>query len=398
MSQVTPRWAGRAERMKPSAIREILKLTQRSDVLSLAGGLPAPSLFPVEEVAAATQRVMADQGVRALQYGPTDGFPELREWVAASRPGADADRVIVTSGSQQGLDLIAKVLLDPGDAVAVGAPSYMGALRAFDAYEASYLTVDLDDEGMRPDALETALAQRPKFLCVIPDFDNPVGGRMSLDRRRALLEIAERHDVLVVEDAPYRELRFDGEALPTLFDLAPDRVIHAGTLSKTLAPGLRLAWLILPSPMVAVVERAKQAADLHTSTFAQAIAVDLLTRGTLEARLPALREHYRRQRDALSDALVRHVDPAELRFTRPPGGMFLWARLPDGWDATALLREAVAEGVAFVPGQPFYANGGPASTLRFSYSLPSPEELDLGASRVATAMARYRETLGRAVA
>lgn len=384
--------------MKPSAIREILKLTQRSDVLSLAGGLPSPSHFPIDEVAEATARVMAADGVRALQYGPTDGLPELRDWVAASRPGAKAEHVIVTSGSQQGLDLVAKVLLDPGDAVAVGAPSYMGALRAFDAYQATYLTIDLDDEGMLPDALESVLAKRPKFLYVIPDFDNPVGSRMSLARRKALLEIAERYDVLIVEDAPYRELRFDGEALPTLFDLAPERVVHAGSLSKTLAPGLRLAWLILPEAMVGVIERAKQAADLHTSTFTQSVAVDLLTRGTLEARLPALRTHYRKQRDALADALERHVDAQALRFTRPPGGMFLWAQLNDGWDATELLRLAVEHGVAFVPGQPFYANGGPASTLRLSHSLPSPDQFDVGAQRIAAAMEAYRATLGQAVA
>lgn len=391
------RWAARTDSMKPSAIREILKLTQRSDVLSLAGGLPAPEHFPTADVAEAVARIMETQGVRALQYGPTDGLPELREWIAGSQPGADADRVIITSGSQQGLDLIAKVLLDPGDAVAVGAPSYMGALRAFDAYQARYLTVDLDDGGMRPDALETVLAQRPKFLYVIPDFDNPVGSRMSLERRRTLLEMAERYDVPVVEDAPYRELYFEGEPLPTLFHLAPDRVIHAGSLSKTLAPGLRVAWLILPADMVAVVERAKQAADLHTSTFTQAVAADLLTRGTLEARLPALREHYHRQRDTLADALETHVDAGDLHFTRPPGGMFLWGELNEGWDANELLRIAVDHGVAFVPGQPFFANGGPASTLRFSYSLPSPDQLEVGATRIAAAMDAYRETLASGV-
>lgn len=392
------RWARRTERMRPSTIREILKLTQRSDVLSLAGGLPSPQHFPVDEMREATDRVLRRDGVRSLQYGPTDGFPELREWIAAGRPGADPERVIVTSGSQQGLDLLAKVLLDPGDAVAVGSPSYMGALRAFDPYEPRYVTVDLDSEGMTPEALEAALAQRPKFLYVIPDFDNPVGGRMSLARRRFLLEAAERHDVLVIEDAPYRELRFAGDSVPTLFDLAPDRVVHAGTLSKTLAPGLRLAWLILPAPMVAMIERAKQAADLHTSTFVQAVATEVLASGALAARLPLLREHYRSQRDALANALERHVGTDRLRFERPPGGMFLWAHLPEGWDASDLLREAVEHGVAFVPGEPFFANGGPANTLRFSYSLPSPEELDTGAQRLAAAADVYGARRGHAAA
>lgn len=376
--------------MQPSAIREILKLTQRSDVISLAGGLPASEMFPVEEVAQAAARAMASNGVRALQYGPTDGLPELREWVAASLPGADADRVVVTSGSQQGLDLLAKVLIDPGDAIALGAPSYMGALRAFDAYEPTYLTVEMDEGGMVPASLDEVLAHGPKFLYVIPDFDNPLGRRMSSSRRRALLEIADRHDVLVVEDAPYRELRFDDTVAPTLFELAPDRVVHAGTLSKTLAPGLRLAWLIMPAPLASVVERAKQAADLHTGTFAQSVAMELLASGALEARLPRLRAHYRTQRDALADALELELG-GDLRFSRPPGGMFLWAELPRGVDAAALLRVAVEHGVAFVPGEPFFANGGPANTVRLSYSLPAPATLATAAKRLAAAMAAHRQ-------
>jgi 2-aminoadipate transaminase len=384
------RLARRTERMRPSEIREILKLTQRSDVLSLAGGLPASDLFPIEEVADATARALAKNGVRALQYGPTDGLPELRDWVAASLPGADAGRVLVTSGSQQGLDLLGKVLIDPGAEVAVAAPSYMGALRAFDPYEPAYLTVESDAEGMIPEAVEAALARRPAFLYVIPDFDNPGGTRMPLPRRRALLEAAERHDVLVVEDAPYRELRFEGDALPTLFELAPERVVHLGTLSKTLAPGLRLAWVIAPPELATVLERAKQAADLHTSTFAQVVAIDLLERGTLAARLPRLRAHYRAQRDALADALDTEL-PDALRFVRPPGGMFLWASLPDGVDASALLRSAVEHGVAFVPGAPFYANGGPTNRLRLSYSLPRPDELAAGARRLAAALQEHRQ-------
>lgn len=380
------RFARRTARMQSSTIREVLKLTQRSDVLSLAGGLPSPRFFPIDELRAASDRALTRNGLRALQYGPTDGLDDLRGWIAATREGADPGRVIVTSGSQQGLDLLAKVLIDPGDLVAVGAPSYMGALRAFDVYEPRYVTVPLDDEGMTPDGLEEALAQRPAFLYVIPDFDNPVGGRMSLARREALLEAADRHDVLVIEDAPYRELRFEGAPLPTLFDLAPDRVVHAGTLSKTLAPGLRLAWLILPEAMTRVVERAKQAADLHTSTFVQAVALELLLEGTLEARLPDLRAFYRDQRDALADALDREVGQDRLRFARPPGGMFLWARLTDGRDATALLQTAVEHGVAFVPGEPFFAAGADVATLRLSYSLLEPDRLAEAARRLAAAL------------
>jgi 2-aminoadipate transaminase len=381
--------ARRTARMRPSAIREILKLTQRSDVLSLAGGLPASELFPVAEVAEAAAEVMAENGVRALQYGPSDGLPELRAWIADDTPGADADRVVVTSGSQQGLDLLAKLLLDPDDAVAVAAPSYMGALRAFDPYEPRYLPVASDEHGMRPEALEAALAQGPSFLYVIPDFDNPTGSRMPLARREALLEAADRHGVLVVEDAPYRELRFEERELPTLFELAPDRVVHVGTLSKTLAPGLRVAWVIAPAELAGLLERAKQAADLHSSTFTQSVAVKLLERGTLRERLPRLRAFYRAQRDALADALEAEV-AGTLRFARPPGGMFLWASLPEGADAGALLVKAVEHGVAFVPGAPFYADGGPANTLRLSYSLPTHAELAEGARRLAGALAAYR--------
>lgn len=382
-------FARRTGRMRPSEIREILKLTGRNDVISLAGGLPAPSLFPISEVAASAARILETSGTRALQYGPTQGLHELRGWVAEHTPGATADRVLVVSGSQQALDLIAKILLDPGDAVAVAAPSYMGALRAFDAYEPRYLTVPGDAEGMRPDALEAVLAQKPKLLYVIPDFDNPSGSRMSLARRRALLEAADRHGVAVYEDAPYRELRFDDVTLPTLLELAPDRVIHAGTLSKTLAPGLRLAWVIAPTPLLQMAERAKQAADLHTSTFTQLVAHDVLAGGLLERHLPALRLHYRAQRDVLADALV-HETGDELRFALPLGGMFLFARLPAGVDAGVLLPAAVSRGVAFVPGQPFFADGSGSETLRLSYSLPSHEALRTGAARLADALTSLR--------
>jgi 2-aminoadipate transaminase len=381
--------ARRTARMRPSAIREILKLTQRSDVLSLAGGLPASELFPVAEVAEAAAKVMAENGVRSLQYGPSDGLPELRGWIAGATPGAEAERVVVTSGSQQGLDLLGKLLLDPDDAVAVAAPSYMGALRAFDPYEPRYLTVASDAGGMRPEALEEALAQGPSFVYVIPDFDNPTGSRMPLARREALLEAADRHGVLVIEDAPYRELRFAEEELPTLFELAPDRVVHVGTLSKTLAPGLRVAWVIAPPELAVLLERAKQAADLHSSTFTQSVAIELLQRGALRARLPRLRAFYRGQRDALADALEAELGGV-LRFERPPGGMFLWASLPEGVDAGALLVTAVEHGVAFVPGAPFYAGEAPANTLRLSYSLPTHEELAEGARRLAGALAEHR--------
>lgn len=383
------RFAARTERMRPSAIREILKLTQHPDVISLAGGAPSPELFPVREVAEAARRALEERGGASLQYGPTEGLESLRAEVAARLPGASPEDVLVVSGSQQALDLVGRILIDPGDAVAVAAPCYMGALRAFDTYRPRYLAVPCDAQGMLPDALEAVLAQRPKLLYVIPDYDNPSGSRMSLERRRALLDTAQRYGVAVLEDAPYRELRFEGEALPTLFELAPEVVLHAGTLSKTMAPGLRVAWLLAPARARSMAVHAKQAADLHTGTFVQQVASALLADGLLEERLPRLREHYRGQRDALDAALRRELADAA-RWRRPPGGMFLWLELQDDLDVEALLREAVGRGVAFVPGAPFFADGGGEGTLRLSYSLPSRERLAVGAGRLGEALTAMR--------
>lgn len=381
--------AGRTARMQSSTIRELLKLTARADVLNLAGGLPAAKLFPVDETQAATERALARHGVRALQYGPTDGFPELRSHVAAMLPGATPEHVIVTSGSQQGLDLVAKVVLDPGDRVAVAAPSYMGALRAFDPYEPEYLTVPSNADGIDLDALEGVLAQGPKFLYVIPDFDNPQGSCMPADRRERLVETARRHGVMLIEDSPYRELRFDGDAQPTLHALDPENVVHLGTLSKTLAPGLRVAWAVAPEPLKDWMERAKQASDLHTSTFTQAVALELLDDGILEARKPALRAHYREQCHHLADA-VRHEMGEAFRFDLPAGGMFLWGELPSGSDAQAFFHTAIEHGVAFVPGGPFYANGGPSHTMRLSFAQPTEEELKEAAGRLGRAWRAFQ--------
>lgn len=365
-----------ARGMKPSTIREILKLTQDKSVISFAGGLPAPSLFPVEALREACDKVLVERGTQALQYSPTEGFDPLRDWVA-SRVGATRDRVQIVSGSQQGLDLVAKLLCNPGDRVAVGAPTYMGALRAFDAYGVDYVPVACDDDGMIPDALEEALAARPKLLYVIPSFDNPTGATLTLERRRRLLELTERYDVPVLEDDPYGELRFEGEAPPTLFSLAPERVIYAGTFSKIVVPGFRLAWLVADPALIARATLAKQAADLHTATFTQMVGFELLSSGFLDGQLPRVRDHYRRQRDRMLAALDASF-PDGVAWTRPAGGMFLWVTLPEGLDSTELLREAVREKVAFVPGAPFFAAGGGANTLRLSYSVASAEQIREG--------------------
>ena len=373
-------FANRMNNVKPSTIREILKLTQGSDVISFAGGLPAPDLFPIDRLRAAADRVLAEQGRRALQYSTSRGDARLRGWIA-ERHGTGADRIQIVSGSQQGLDLIAKTLLDPGDTVLVGEPTYMGALRAFDAYQVGYRTVPVDEDGLDVDQLEAALAERPKLLYVIPNFDNPTGARLSLARRERLVELCARYDVPIFEDDPYGELRFAGEALPSLLELAPERVIHASTFSKILAPGLRLAWLVLPSGLSDPVERIKQAADLHTSTLTQLITHEVVQGDFIDRQLERVRSYYRVQRDAMMAALESSF-PAAAQWTRPDGGMFVWVTLPHEQNAADVLREAVARGVAFVPGGPFFANGGGDNTLRLSYSVASEAQIAGGMAQL----------------
>lgn len=383
--------ARRMDTVKPSTIREILKLTQGSEVISFAGGLPAPDLFPIEALREASDRVLREQGRRALQYSTSQGDPGLRAWIA-ERHGTDPERIQIVSGSQQGLDLIAKTLLDPGDTVLVGAPTYMGALRAFDPYGVRYRTVPLDRDGLDIDQLEAALADRPKMLYLIPNFDNPSGARLSLPRRERLVELCARHGVPIFEDDPYGELRFSGEPLPSLFELAPDWVIHASTFSKILAPGLRLAWLVLPEHLLDPVERLKQAADLHTSTLTQLVTREVVQNGFMDGQIERVRNHYRGQRDAMLAALDRTF-PSAAQWTRPDGGMFVWVTLPAGNDASELLRQAVERKVAFVPGGPFFANGGGEHTLRLSYSVASLEQIDGGMARLGEVLHQHLSAL-----
>lgn len=384
------RFAGRTHNMKPSAIREILKLTRRGSVISFAGGLPAPGLFPVERLREAADTVLSERGAEALQYGPTEGYAPLREWVAeqlrAAGAGAvTADNVLIVSGSQQALDLLGKVFIDPGDKVLVAAPTYMGALRAFDPYEPHYLGVPTDDEGTLPDALEAALQKRPKLAYVIPNFDNPTGVTLSLERRKHLVELAERYGVTLLEDNPYGELRFEGDALPHLAALT-ENVVYCGTFSKIMVPGFRLAWIVAPPEVITLLTRAKQAADLHTATFTQMIAHEVTKDGFMDAQVPRVRDYYRGQRDLMVRALGANMPP-EIRWTRPKGGMFLWGTLPDGLNATEIAYEAVKQDVAYVPGETFFTDARGLNTLRLSYSVATPEEIDTGVKRLAQVFA-----------
>jgi len=379
-------FATRTRNMKPSAIREILKLTQRSDVISFAGGLPAPHLFPTERLRAAADAVLAERGAEALQYGPTEGYAPLRAWVAAQlgaggAKGVTAQHVQIVSGSQQGLDLLGKIFLDPSDTLLVAAPTYMGALRAFDAYEPRYLSVPTDAEGMLPDALEAALKTRPKLVYVIPNFDNPAGVTTSLPRRKLLVELAARYGVPILEDNPYGELRFTGDALPNLYTLAPEGVVYCGTFSKIMVPGFRLAWVVAPPEVLALVTRAKQAADLHTATYTQMIAFEVTQDGFMDAQIDKVRTYYKGQRDLMLAALTAHM-PEGVAWTRPDGGMFLWCTLPKGMNATEIAYEAVSEGVAYVPGETFYTDGTGLNTLRLSYSVATAAEIESGIAKL----------------
>ncbi|HEU5077685.1 MAG TPA: PLP-dependent aminotransferase family protein [Opitutaceae bacterium] len=385
-------FARRMSSLRPSAIREILKTTEAPDVISFAGGLPAPELFPFEAVNAASAKVLGSDAAAALQYGVTEGFAPLREWLAAHLRdvvdlSVEASSVLITQGSQQGLDLLGKILLDPGDTVLVENPSYLGALQAFQAYEANIVGVACDDQGMRADALETALlgaADAPKFLYLIPNYQNPTGRSMSLARRHEIARIAERFGLLIVEDDPYGRLSFEGGALPCIGSLPGVRWVYLGSLSKVVAPGLRVAWLATSErSLFEKLTTAKQAADLHTGSLTQRIAYELLRApGWLDDHVAKLRAVYSGRRDVMLAAL-RESFPNAAKWTTPTGGLFLWVSLPDSIDTIALLRDAARQKVAFVPGEPFWIGDAPRNTLRLNFSNATEEKIRAGIARLA---------------
>ena len=385
----TPQVAGRLRGVRSSPVREILALTARPGVISFAGGLPAPELFDVEGLAAAFASALAD-GPHTLQYSTTEGDPALREAVAArlsARGLATApDDLLITSGSQQALALVAAVALDPGARVLVEEPSYLAAIQAFQLAGAELIPVPCDEDGIDPEAV-AALAARhdATLLYTVPTFQNPTGRTLPAQRREALMAAAERAGLWIVEDDPYGELRYSGEPIAPLASLpgADERVIALSTLSKVAAPGLRIGWVRAPRALRAPLTIAKQAADLHSSTIDQAAAARWLASVDLEAHVATLRRVYGKRRDALVAGLADALPPGS-RHNRPDGGMFVWARLPDGWDAEALLPRALARDVAFVPGAPFHAGAPDRATLRLSFTAHPPGE-------IATGLARLRE-------
>lgn len=389
------RYAQRTQRMKGSAIRELLKLTEQPDVISLGGGMPAPEVFPVKEFAEACERVLKTQGSRALQYGSTEGFTPLREMIArfTSRLGIDVspDNILVTSGSQQALDLLGKIFINRGDRILVESPTYLGALQAWNAYGAEYVTVEADEHGMRTDALEQALRTGPKFIYVLPNFQNPTGVTLTLERRKQLVDLADRYGVPIIEDDPYNQLRYEGEHLPSVEVLDgksrtqngsySGNVIYLSTFSKILAPGIRLAWVVAPSEVIRKLTLAKQGTDLHTSTFNQIVAYEVGHGGFLDRHVKIIQDCYRERRDVMLESLEEHM-PEGVKWTRPEGGMFLWVTLPTSINTTEMMMEAVAEKVAYVPGVSFYPYGDVNNTMRLNFSNATPEKINTAIGRL----------------
>jgi 2-aminoadipate transaminase len=385
--------------LKASAIREILKVTEMPDVISFAGGLPAPELFPVEQFARACQEVLADDGPAALQYSVTEGYAPLRQWVSeylldTIHLRCTADQVLIISGSQQGLDLIGKVLLDPGDFVILENPAYLGAIQAFDAYQARYMNVATDEQGIRTDDLSRLLAQahkRPKLLYLVPNFQNPSGNTLSLERRKEVIDICATYGVPIFEDDPYGRLRYSGEHLPSITALANGRnCIYMSTVSKTIAPGMRIAWLVMQDRLLFErVVPAKQAADLHTSSFTQRAVYAYARRpGAVEAHVKTMLPVYSRRRDVMLRSLTDFL-PEGCTWTHPDGGLFLWARMPDAVDTQELLTLASRSKVAFVPGAPFWVNRDVRNTMRLNFSNATDEMIVEGVRRLGDAVESY---------
>jgi 2-aminoadipate transaminase len=393
MTDLSEFYSASARVMSRSLIRELLKLTRRGGIISFAGGLPDPSTFPVDDLKAITTRVLEREPQLALQYGPTEGDARLRDelvrWMAKDGIRVGRDQILITTGSQQGLDLVGRVFLDPGDVIVVERPSYMAALQVFRMYRVEMVGVAQDDDGMRMDALEDTLGtlaaagRHPKILYAVPDFQNPSGVTMSEPRRRRLLALAREHRFLIVEDNPYRELRFEGEAPPPLAALDDDGlVVYLSTFSKTLCPGMRIAWAAARDEIIQQFVTAKQGMDLCCPAFTQAIAAEFCASGALAARVPGIIALYRRKRDAMVAALEREMPPG-VSWTHPHGGLFLWVRLPEGMDTEQLLRPAIEdEGVAYVVGSGFHADGGGKNTMRLNFSYPSERDIAEGIRRL----------------
>jgi len=399
------RYAQRTKTAKSSIIRELLKLTQRPEVISFAGGLPAPEVFPVARFEKACHRVLQTQAAAALQYGPTEGYRPLREFIVGhmARYGilANVDNILITSGSQQALDLIAKLLINRGDRILVESPTYLGALQAFDLMGAEYVTVPIDDHGMQTCDMEEALRSGPKFMYILPNFQNPGGVTLSRSRRDQLVALSDKYGIPIIEDDPYGQLRYEGEHITPLVvldrtNLARDdgyklgNVIYLSTFSKVLAPGLRVAWIVAPPDVITKLVQLKQCSDLHTSMFSQMVVHEVARDGFMDDHVKLIRATYRERRDAMLSALQDYFPP-EVSWTHPQGGLFLWVNLPPRVDSSQLLEAALRHNVAFVPGAPFFAAGDQGSHMRLNFSNAQPEQIREGIRRLAIAVAHELE-------
>ena len=396
------RYAQRTLRMKSSTIRELLKLTQQPDVISFAGGMPAPEVFPIEEFRAACNRVLQERGAEALQYGATEGYLPLREMIARHNAAygmhVSADNILITSGSQQALDLLGKIFINRGDRILVESPTYLGALQAWNAYGAEYVAVPSDDHGMITSALEESLRLGPKFIYVLPNFQNPTGTTLTLERRKQLVKLADRFGVPIIEDDPYGQLRFEGKHIPSVVVLDSQyrkdpgaysgNVIYLSTFSKILAPGVRLAWVVAPTQVISKLVQAKQGVDLHTATFNQIVAYEVGKGGFLDRHVKVIRECYRQRRDVMIETLEEHM-PQDVHWTHPQGGLFLWVTLPEGLNTTEILKEAVKQKVAFVPGESFFPCGGGENTMRLNFSNATPDKINEGIARLSQVIKQY---------
>ena len=392
--------ARRAEKMNPSVIREILKVTEKPGIISFAGGLPSPRTFPVEAMLEATQQVLTHDGRASLQYAASEGYGPLREWVAHDllKQGMQVspDQVLITTGSQQGLDLVAKILIDADSRILVETPTYLGALQAFTPMEPRVVSVDSDDAGVDADNLQAkacdAAGQTARFVYLLPNFQNPTGRTMTEARRAAVSELAAQAGLPLIEDNPYGDLWFDQAPPLPLTARNPEGSIYLGSFSKVLAPGLRLGFLVAPKAIYPKLLQAKQAADLHSPSFNQRMVAEVMKDGFLSRHVPTIRALYKSQRDAMLVALEREMAGLDVLWNSPAGGMFLWARLPQGVSAIDLLPKAVDRGVAFVPGAAFYASDADPRTLRLSFVTASVEQINIGVAALAAAI---REQQGK---
>jgi 2-aminoadipate transaminase len=403
------RYAHRTKQMGSSVIRELLKLTEEPDIISFAGGLPAPDVFPVKEFQEACNYVLEHFGAQALQYSTTEGYRPLREMIArhTSRYSVEIspDNILITSGSQQALDFIGRLFINRGDYIVVESPTYLGALQAWNAYGAQYIPVRTDENGMIVDELEAALRIGPKFIYVLPNFQNPSGATLSLERRKQLIELADKYGVPLIEDDPYGQLRYEGEHIPSLVMLDSQyrgknggtysgNVIYLSTFSKLLAPGLRLAWVIAPEKVIRKLVMSKQAADLHTASFNQYVAYEVGKGGFLDEHVNVIRAVYKERRDVMLE-MLEEMFPPEVSWTHPKGGMFLWGMMPENIDAAEVLKVAIERKVAFVPGESFHACGGGKNTMRLNFSYSSPDTIREGITRLGTTLKEFIAESGR---